>query len=60
MSFPTHTLTGYVIAVVIVMAVIIAVVHWTKPEREKEIAKHCLSFLLGMLAMYIAVHVYGY
>jgi hypothetical protein len=54
-----HTVSTYVIGVLIVMAVIIGIAHWAGSPKEKDIIYHCGSFLFGMLAMYIAVRVYG-
>ena len=52
-------LSTYVIAVVIVFAIII-VVSWLTGNRAftKKILIFSAGFLMGMLAMYIAMHVY--
>jgi uncharacterized membrane protein len=55
-----HPLWGYVVAVVVVMVVIVGVMHFFYPERQREVFWHCVSFLFGMLAMYIAVHIYSW
>lgn len=49
----------YVIAVVVVWAVILGIV-WSLGDiaRFHTFALVCLGFVLGMLAMYIAVHLY--
>lgn len=60
MTFPSNTVEGYVIAVIVVMVVIVGVAHWMGSNREREIIHYFAGFLLGMLAMYIAVHVYPY
>jgi hypothetical protein len=52
-------LVRYVIAVTVVMAVILAIVWlWGSEEKFRTFAIFFAGFLLGMLAMFIAVHVY--
>lgn len=53
-----HTLTNYIIAVLVVMVVINVLVYFYMPAKSRDVLFHCVSFLFGMLAMYIAVHVY--
>ncbi len=49
----------YVIAVAIVWAVVLGLAWFIGgPARFNTFALVCLGFALGMLAMYIAVHVY--
>jgi len=49
----------YVIGVTVVWAVILGVVWFIgDPARFSTLVYVCLGFALGMLAMYIAVHVY--
>ena len=57
--FPQRALTTYVIAVVIVLAVVTGI-RWFVGGYE-EAAKMLIfsgGFLCGMIAMYIAMHVY--
>ncbi len=55
-----HTLTGYVIAVVLVMLGVLALIWYLRgPATTRTVAVFFTGFLMGMLAMYIAVHVYG-
>jgi hypothetical protein len=54
-------LYGYVIAVAIVWAIILWVVHsMGDADRFRAVAVFFSGFVIGMLAMYIAVHVYQY
>ena len=53
-----HPLSQYVIAVLIVWAVILAGVWVFDRERFETFAHVCGGFLLGMCAMYIAMHLY--
>ncbi len=56
---PSHSLTVYVIGVIIVLAVVNGItwlVGGMGRFRTMELVS--LGFLLGMLAMYIAMHVY--
>lgn len=49
----------YIIAVVFVWAFILIVVRFFgSAERFKTMSIFCAGFLIGMLAMWIAVHVY--
>jgi len=51
----------YLIAVIIVWAVILTASWFIGgPEKFKLFSSVCAGFFLGMLAMYIAVHVYSY
>ncbi|HEV8014284.1 MAG TPA: hypothetical protein VGP48_02060 [Stellaceae bacterium] len=55
----THSLASYVIAVLIVLAVLNAAAwYFAGPDRLRDIAIYSGGFLMGMLAMWIAVHVY--
>jgi hypothetical protein len=52
-------LVAYVIGVIVVWAVILGVMWFLGDiARFQTFALVCLGFALGMLAMYIAVHVY--
>jgi len=52
-------LNRYIIAVVLVWAVILTVARlFGSSERFKTMSIFCAGFLIGMLAMWIAVHVY--
>ena len=56
-----HTLTGYVVAVIIVWAVILGVMwFFGNVVRFRTLALFCAGFFIGMLAMYIAQHVYPF
>ena len=57
--FPQRTLTTYVIAVVIVMAVVV-LIRWLVAGHEgaQKMLIFFAGFLFGMIAMYIATHVY--
>ena len=49
----------YVIAVVIVWAILLAAAWlWSTPAHFAAVSMVCTGFFLGMLAMYIAVHLY--
>jgi cytochrome b subunit of formate dehydrogenase len=48
----------YVTGVIVVWAVILGSISLWDPVRFNEFALFCAGFLLGMLAMYIAVHLY--
>ena len=53
-------LNRYIISVVCVWAVILILVRaFGSSERFKTMSIFCAGFLIGMLAMWIAVHVYG-
>jgi len=52
-------LSRYIISVIIVWAIILTVVKFFgSSERFKTMCIFCAGFLIGMLAMWIAVHVY--
>ena len=52
-------LNRYIISVVFVWAVILVVVRlFGSSERFRTMSVFCAGFLIGMLAMWIAVHVY--
>jgi len=48
----------YVIAVAVVWAVILVAMWFVNPAKFATFALICGGFALGMLAMYIAVHLY--
>ncbi|HET9641245.1 MAG TPA: hypothetical protein VFP46_00105 [Candidatus Paceibacterota bacterium] len=51
----------YVVAVIVVMALINAFAWYTgKPTNLRTMSVFSTGFLIGMLAMYIAVHVYSW
>jgi hypothetical protein len=56
-----YPLTVYVTGVAIVWAILLGI-SWLigGSERFTTFALVCLGFALGMLAMYIAVHIYRY
>lgn len=54
-----HPLSQYVIAVIAVLVLVNTTVYFVLGKAKFfETAKYSLAFLLGMLAMYIAVHIY--
>jgi len=56
---PRHPLSGYVTAVAVVWAVVL-LLSWVVGGRPRQqfMEVLCAGFFLGMLAMYIAVHIY--
>ncbi len=55
-----HTLKAYVVAVILVMLIVLGVIRFLRgPQTMGTVAVFFVGFLMGMLAMYIAVHVYG-
>jgi hypothetical protein len=56
--FPQRTLTTYVVAVIIVMAVVIGICWLRRIRESTESAGIFPRFLFGMIAKYIAMHVY--
>ena len=57
--FPQRTLTTYVIAVVIVMAILIGI-RWLigGSQAAEKMLIFSAGFLFGMIAIYIAMHIY--
>jgi len=57
--FPQRALTTYIAAVIIVMAAVIGI-RWLAagPEGTQKMAVFFAGFLFGMIAMYIAMHIY--
>jgi len=57
----THPLSQYVIAVIVVLILLNTIVYfvWGK-KKFSDVAKFSFGFLIGMLAMYIAVHIYSW
>jgi len=56
-----HSLSQYVLAVIVVFILLNTIVYFALgKEKFFDVAKFSLGFLLGMLAMYIAVHVYSW
>ncbi len=52
-------LSRYIISVICVWAIILIIVRfYGSSERFKTMSIFCAGFLIGMLAMWIAVHVY--
>ncbi len=52
-------LNRYIVSVVIVWAVILILVRFfASGERFRTMSIFCAGFMIGMLAMWIAVHVY--
>jgi hypothetical protein len=54
------TLTGYAIAVVIVLAILNGIFWLVGNPRLHELNVFSAGFVLGMLGMYIAAWLYGY
>ena len=54
------TLTGYGIAVVIVLAILNGIFWLVGNSRLPELNVFSAGFVLGMLGMYIAAWLYGY
>ena len=54
-----RALTGYVAAVIVVMAAVIGI-RWlvAGPEQGQKTLYFGIGFFFGMIAMYIAMHVY--
>lgn len=52
------SLAVYVIGVVIVITLVNFIIGYTNPSEVRSVMTFSLGFLLGMLAMYIAVHLY--
>lgn len=53
-------LNRYIISVILVWVLILAIVRfWGSSTRFKTMSIFCAGFLIGMLAMWIAVHVYN-
>ncbi len=54
------SLQGYVIAVVLVMLIVVGVIWLLRgAQTARTTIVFFVGFLVGMLAMYIAVHVYS-
>ncbi len=54
-------LSWYVVSVITALVVLNLVVWYLGGQtRLEEVARYSLGFLLGMLAMYIAVHLYAW
>ena len=57
----THPLSQYVLAVIVILILLNTIVYFVLgKEKFFDVAKFSLGFLLGMLAMYIAVHIYSW
>ena len=55
-----RTLTGYGIAVVIVLAALNGITWFVGNSRLHDLNVFSAGFVLGMLGMYIAARLYGY
>ncbi len=56
-----YPLSQYVIAVIVVLILLNTTIYFVLgKEKFLGVAKYSLGFLLGMLAMYIAVHIYSW
>ena len=58
MSQAKHPLWQYVVSVIVVLAVLNGIASFTGAAKLKSMGVFSAGFLLGMLAMYIAVHLY--
>lgn len=55
-----RTLTGYAIGVVIVLAILNGMAWLLGTPRLHNLNVFSAGFVLGMLGMYLAAHLYGY
>jgi hypothetical protein len=55
-----RTITGYGIAVVIVLAILNVIFWWTGSLRAHDVRIFSIGFALGMFGMYLAAWLYGY
>ena len=55
-----RTLTGYLIAVAIVLAILNGVMWYAQSPKQHDLGVFSAGFVLGALGMYIAAWIYGY
>jgi drug/metabolite transporter (DMT)-like permease len=55
-----HTLTAYVVGTILVWGAILIAVWFLAPSHTRDMMHLCGMFYIGMLAMYIAQHVYPF
>jgi hypothetical protein len=60
MNLSKSTLTGYGIAVVIVLAILNVIFWLVRNPQLHELNVFSAGFVLGMLGMYLAAWLYGY
>jgi hypothetical protein len=60
MQIPMRTLTGYGLAVVVVLAILNGTAWFVGAPRRHGLGVFSAGFTLGLLGMYIAAHLYGY
>jgi hypothetical protein len=60
MQIQRRTLTGYGLAVLVVLAILNGTAWFAGAPRRHDLGVFSAGFALGMLGMYIAAHLYGY
>jgi hypothetical protein len=60
MQIQVRTLTGYALAVLVVLAILNGIAWFVGAPRPHGLRVFSAGFSLGMLGIYIAVHLYGY
>ena len=60
MQIQRRTLTGYGVAVLVVLAILNGTAWFVGAPRLHGLGVFSAGFSLGMLGMYIAAHLYGY
>jgi len=55
-----RTLTGYLIGVVVVLAILNGIAWLIGAPHQHRLGVFSAGFVLGALGMYIAAHLYGY
>jgi hypothetical protein len=55
-----RTLTGYLVGVLVVLAILNAIYSWHGAPRAHDVAIFSVGFLLGAFGMYLAACLYGY
>jgi hypothetical protein len=60
MQIQRRTLTGYGVAVLVVLAILNGAAWFVGAPRRHGLGVFSAGFALGMLGMYIAAHLYGY
>jgi hypothetical protein len=60
MQIQMRTLTGYGLAVLVVLAILNGTAWFVAAPRRHRLGDFSAGFALGMLGMYIAAHLYGY
>ena len=60
MQIQRRTLTGYAVAVLVVLAILNGKAWFIEAPWRHDLGVFSAGFSLGMLGMYIAAHLYGY